>query len=236
MSRSGETIGPTNAVIVPTREGYDRWSAVYDGDGNPLVALEEPHVIRMLGDVSGLRIADIGAGTGRHAIRLADQGASVVALDFSAGMIARARAKSGGSRVQFAMADCGSPLPLRDGAFDRVICCLLADHVPAVEPLFSELGRICRRDGFMVVTTVHPAMHLKGVRARFTDPATNSKVYPASYEFTISDYVTAASRCGLRFDEISEHVLTAEHGAANPRAEKYVGWPMLLAMRLSRGA
>jgi ubiquinone/menaquinone biosynthesis C-methylase UbiE len=225
---------PPGAIIVPTREGYDRWSAIYDGDHNPLVALEQPHVERMLGDVRGLRIADVGAGTGRHAVRLANEGASVVALDFSTGMIARARAKQGGTQVRFVMADCVKSLPLRDAAFDRVISCLLADHVPALEMLFAELKRICARDGFIVMTTVHPAMHLKGVRARFTDPATGSKVYPASYEYSISDFVTAATRCGLRFDEISEHILTAEHAADNPRAAPYVGWPMLLAMCLSR--
>lgn len=49
--------------IVPTREGYDRWSEVYDGDGNPLIALEEPQVERMLGDVRGLRIADVATRT-----------------------------------------------------------------------------------------------------------------------------------------------------------------------------
>jgi len=54
-------------LIVPARQGYDRWSEVYDSDGNPLVALEEPEVIRMMGEVRGLRVADVGTGTGRHA-------------------------------------------------------------------------------------------------------------------------------------------------------------------------
>ena len=27
----------SDAVILPTRTGYDRWSEVYDGDGNPLI-------------------------------------------------------------------------------------------------------------------------------------------------------------------------------------------------------
>ena len=43
-------------IVVPTRDGYDRWSDVYDGDGNPLVLLEEPHVARLLGDVRGLSV------------------------------------------------------------------------------------------------------------------------------------------------------------------------------------
>jgi len=47
-------------IIVPTRQGYDRWSQVYDNDGNPLVALEEPEAIRMMGQVRGLTMRTLG--------------------------------------------------------------------------------------------------------------------------------------------------------------------------------
>ena len=35
------------------RTGYDRWAAVYDRDGNPLQALEEPLMRAALGMVGG---------------------------------------------------------------------------------------------------------------------------------------------------------------------------------------
>src|ERR1700683_4660338 len=92
--------------IVSTREGYDRWSEVYDGDGNPLIALEGPELERMLGDVCGVWVAESACGTGRHCIRLTNGGAKVTARDFSEGMLARARTKAGAERVSFVMADC----------------------------------------------------------------------------------------------------------------------------------
>src|SRR5439155_585261 len=42
--------------IVPTREGYDLWSQVYDDEDNPLITLETALVERLLGDVRGLTI------------------------------------------------------------------------------------------------------------------------------------------------------------------------------------
>ncbi len=33
------------------RDGYDRWSLVYDHDANPLLALEEPFMREQLGSV-----------------------------------------------------------------------------------------------------------------------------------------------------------------------------------------
>jgi 2-polyprenyl-3-methyl-5-hydroxy-6-metoxy-1,4-benzoquinol methylase len=47
-----------------TRDGYDRWAEVYDGEGNPLVELEEPEVDGSLGDVHALEVLDVGCGTG----------------------------------------------------------------------------------------------------------------------------------------------------------------------------
>jgi ubiquinone/menaquinone biosynthesis C-methylase UbiE len=220
-------------LVVPTREGYDRWAEVYDSDGNPLVALEEPEFTRMVGDVRGLTIADVGTGTGRHALRLARDGAWVVALDFSLGMMARAKIKPGAGEVSFICADCVSGLPLPDASFDRVVSGLVAEHVQNLDGYLAELGRICRRDGFIVVTNVHPAMNLKGVRARFNDPLTGAKIYPRGRDYTISDFVMAVKRTHLAIDEMVERSMTAEIAARLPRAERYVGWPMLLAMRLS---
>src|SRR5688572_13307737 len=88
-------------IDLPTREGYDRWAPTYDTDGNPLVALEEPLVERLMGEVEGLDVLDVGCGTGRHAIRLAAAGARVRGIDFSEAMLDQARQKPGAERVEF---------------------------------------------------------------------------------------------------------------------------------------
>lgn len=217
---------------LPTREGYDQWAAVYDTDGNPLIALEEPRVAALLGDVRGLSICDIGCGTGRHAIALAKQDARVTAVDFSEGMLAQARAKPDAHLVSFIHHDIATRLPLPDRSFDRVICCLVIDHVRDLDHLFREMGRLCTSDGRIVVSSMHPAMMLQGVQARFTDPATGEKVYPESVPNQLSDYVMAALRAGLRIDHLSEHMIDESIIKISPRAAPYLGWPMLLMMGL----
>lgn len=218
--------------VLPTRDGYDRWAEIYDSEDNPLVALEEPRVKELLGDVRGLRVADIGCGTGRHALRLAAEGAVVTAVDFSEGMMEKGRAKAGAAKITWVHHDLAQALPLAAGEFDRVLCALVLDHVRNLEAFFRELRRICRPDGYIVVSSFHPAMMLRGVQARFTDPATGRDTRPASHANQISDYVVSATRAGLTIAHMSEHAVDAEFAARSARAAKYLDWPMLLMMRL----
>ena len=221
-------------LVIPTREGYDRWAEIYDAEQNPLISLEEPEVDRLLGDVAGLDVVDVGCGTGRHALRLAARGANVVGVDFSDGMLARARDKEGASRVRWVGHDVTQlPLPLPARSFDRVLCALLVDHIAELSAFFAELGRLCKEDGRIVVTVMHPAMMLKGTQARFVDPETGRETRPESHANVIADYVNGAVGGGLRILQVGEHDVGEELAERVPRARKYLGWPMLWWMELA---
>src|SRR5205809_5401684 len=183
--------GPMEMEIVPTQAGYDRWAEFYDSEDNPLVFLEEQHIGALAGNVAGLNVADIGCGTGRHALRLAAAGAQVTAVDFSEAMLQRACSKPGAAAVDFVQHDLAKPLPLESTAFDRVFCCLVLDHIDELERFFLELRRLCRPDGCIVVSVMHPAMSLRGVQARFVDPASGHRISLASHAHQLSDYLMA---------------------------------------------
>jgi malonyl-CoA O-methyltransferase len=225
------TEGP---LILSTQEGYDRWAEIYDDEQNPLISLEEPEVDRLLGDVGGLDVVDVGCGTGRHALRLAARGANVVGIDFSEGMLARARAKEGSSGVRWVAHDLTQlPLPLPDRAFDRVLCALVVDHVAELSAFFRELGRLCRPDGSVVVTVMHPAMMLTGTQARFIDPGTGRETRPRSHANLVADYVNAVVASGLAIRAVGERSVAEDLAERVPRAQKYLGWPMLWWMELA---
>ena len=87
--------GEKSMVETSTQEGYDRWSKIYDGEDNPLVTLETDHFYQLLGDVEDLMVLDVGCGTGRHSLELAEAGASVTAIDFSTGMLEQGSGERG---------------------------------------------------------------------------------------------------------------------------------------------
>lgn len=219
-------------LVLSVREGYDRWALSYDEEDNPLIALETGWIGQLLGDVHGLTVADIGCGTGRHAMAMAEAGAQVIALDFSADMLAKARVKPGAATVRFIQYDLTTGLPFRSRTFARVICCLVLDHIVDLERVLREMARICRADGFILLSVMHPAMMLLGIQAQFRDPASGRRIRPASPGHQISDYVMAVSRAGLLLEHMSEHAVDEALVARSPKARQYVGWPLLLLMRL----
>ncbi len=226
----------SDPIKLDTQAGYDRWAQVYDSEGNPLIRLEEAVVREWIPSPAGTSIADVACGTGRHTLWLAQAGATVHAYDASPGMMEKARVKLAGHDVRFTEHMLPDPMPVADGAYDVVVFALVADHVEDLPGAFRELCRVLKPNGLLVFTVLHPAMNLRGITARFFDPDTGSEVRVAAFEHTFGDYVMATLRAGLVIEEIVERQGDAALAKMTPRAEKYIGWPMLLAMRLRKPA
>jgi ubiquinone/menaquinone biosynthesis C-methylase UbiE len=223
---------PADPEPAAIRSGYDRWSRVYDHDLNPLPALEEPFVREAVGDARGLRALDLGCGTGRHALWLAEQGASVTALDFSEGMLGEARRKPGAPAVRFLVHDLRASLPFAAGSFDLVVSGLVLEHLSDLAGFFGEARRVLSPQGRAVVSAMHPAMLLRGSRARFTDPDSGELVQPGSVAHQLGDFVMAALGAGFSLEGLVENAPDEAFAARYPRALKYVGWPMLVVLTL----
>jgi len=156
----------------------------------------------------------------------------VTAVDFSEGMLAEARGKPGSERVRFLACDLRRPLPFADGAFDLVVSGLVLEHIPDLDGFFGEARRVVRSGGRAVISAMHPAMFTRGAQARFTDPESGEIVRPGSVPHQVEDFVAAARRAGFGVESVAESAADAAFAVRYPRAARYVGWPMLVVMRL----
>lgn len=96
----------------------DRFADVYDdwyGDITDVVACTTT-LARL---AAGRPVLELGVGTGRLAIPLAEQGLEVVGVDASAAMLDRMRAKAGDARVEGVLGDMADP-PVGDRRFGLV--------------------------------------------------------------------------------------------------------------------
>ncbi|XVU27484.1 class I SAM-dependent methyltransferase [Actinoplanes sp. CA-054009] len=112
----------------------------------------------LLGDVRGKRILELGAGAAAGARWLDGQGAEVVALDLSAGMLRHARAAAGrtGVTVPLVQAD-ALALPFAESVFD--IVCTAFGAIPFVADsaaAMREVARVLKPGGDWVFSVTHP--------------------------------------------------------------------------------
>ena len=113
---------------------------------------------QLLGDVTGARVLEVGCGAAAAARWLVTQGARVVALDLSAGMLRHAAAAADETAVRPALLQADAlRLPLRDSSFDIAFTAFGA--VPFVDDsarVMREVFRVLRPGGRWVFAVTHP--------------------------------------------------------------------------------
>jgi SAM-dependent methyltransferase len=93
----------------PLPENYfgEDVAAAYDDPGDPMFAPEaiDPAVDFLVALAGGGRVLELGIGTGRIALPLAERGVPVHGIDLSEEMIARLRVKPGGDKIGVTIGD-----------------------------------------------------------------------------------------------------------------------------------
>ena len=98
------------------------------------------------GDIAGLRVLDIGAGTGAVSRALAERRAVSTAIDLAPDMVARLRAQGFTAVVGDIRA-----LPFDDAAFDGAVAAFAISHVDDPGRVLAEARRVVRSDGVILV-------------------------------------------------------------------------------------
>lgn len=207
---------------IDVKRGYDLWSDIYDETPNVVLETEGDMPLEMLGEIEGKRILDAGCGTGRWSIRLADKGAEVYGLDFSEGMISKARKKAGeiGLDIDFRQHDLTERLPFGDLFFDDILCSTVIESIQNIRPLFEEFGRVLRKDGVLVITTIQPLL-----RKRETPVfEVGNKEYkiPDKVDHFLEDYFHLLRENRFRMEDVRE-----------PK-EEGTDYPLLLVLKAKK--
>jgi SAM-dependent methyltransferase len=150
------------------KKGYERWARTYDGDPNPILALEERHLKPMLPPLKGKRVLDLACGTGRWLTWLMAAGAgSGVGIDSSLAMLDVAKLKPNAQR-RLVQADCGE-IPFATGAFDLVVCSFAVSHIFDLQGMVCEVGRVATARADIFVSDLHPYAYGHGWHTGFRD-------------------------------------------------------------------
>ena len=126
-------------------DSYDRTNAVMTGG-------QERRWRRIVADTlaisAGDRVLDLAAGTGASSASLQERGASVVACDFSQGMLAVGRRRQ--PTIRFVAGD-ALHLPFADAAFEAVTISFGLRNFVDVDGALRELARVTKPGGRIAI-------------------------------------------------------------------------------------
>jgi SAM-dependent methyltransferase len=114
--------------------------------------------LRLLGDVRGRHVLDLGCGGGQSVVALARQGAVVTGLDLSDAQLAVARRRAAEAQVAVTLvqgsAETLAPLP--DGAFDLIFSANVFPYVADLPRCLEACRRTIKPAGRLVFSLDHP--------------------------------------------------------------------------------
>ena len=214
-----------------------------------------PWTLELLGDISGLKILDLGCGEGGYSRKMAERGADVTAVDCSEMAIdyAISAAEEEKLDITHLVRNSNELYGIADHAFDIVLCAMMMMDVEDLNGTLKEISRVLKVQGKVFISILHPCFKppiehhwLKEngvpqvvVKNYFNPTEWEGKIagieQPLIYRHkTLSDYVKIFAQNGFYISDMNEPIPTEEQTAKSPRIEWLTRIPMYLFMELRR--
>ncbi|MEP6894069.1 MAG: class I SAM-dependent methyltransferase [Chloroflexota bacterium] len=201
------------------QNAYNEWSEIYDTNANLTRDLDQKVTRETLDAQHFDSILELGCGTGKNTVFLAQIGEKVHALDFSKGMIEKAREKVKTENVRFEIADLTKRWACEDNAYDLITCNLVLEHIENLNHVFAEAARTLLSGGKFFINELHPFKQYQGAKARFE--RADQTIEVDVFVHHISDFTNAASTNGLKMVKLHEYWHAADDGKP-PRLISFV--------------
>lgn len=147
-----------------TRKNYNLISEYYHKTRTNLTTkggfyneyLEMPTTLKVLGNVKGKKILDMGCGTGLYTKIIKKKGAKVKGIDLSEGMIKIAREEVPGVEFKVGSAE---KLPYKNKEFDIVLAALMMEYFSSWNKVLKEVKRVLKPNGLFIFSTGNPVVN-----------------------------------------------------------------------------
>lgn len=153
-----------HVIISELTEYFDEMSAGRNEkiSANPIVNYEQlvrsRTVLELLKPKNNESILDIGCGNARDIVQIIEAGAHITGVDISEGMVNEAKQELqalGVNDVALMVGD-ATNLEFVDNTFDKVLCSEVIEHIPDADKALSEMWRVLKPGGILVLSTPNP--------------------------------------------------------------------------------
>jgi len=173
---------------------------------------------RLLGDLKGKRVLELGCGGAQCSIAFAKQGATAIGIDFSAEMLAFGKrlCEREEVKVELRHGDLADLAFLRADSIDLAFSAYAFGYVEDLNRVFRQVHRVLKVGAPLVFSLPHPAYDMLDddapqpmmIRRSYFDRSpieyTHNGIAFTDYHHTISDLFTSLNRASYRVDTILE--------------------------------
>ncbi|MBS8264796.1 class I SAM-dependent methyltransferase [Mesobacillus boroniphilus] len=130
---------------------YKGWAPIYDTIFNAgSFSRAREKLFKDIHFQPGEKVLFVGVGTGADIDRLPYEQLEITAIDYSEDMLQKAKDKYQNSKITFLQMD-AQQLDFDDDTFDYVVGSLILSVVPDSKKAFSEMSRVCRKGGLVLI-------------------------------------------------------------------------------------
>lgn len=246
-------------VAVPNDRGgsdnaaaWDRYSAAYQAQAQ--LSTNSAHygpdlpteaALRLLGDLKGKRVLELGCGGAQSSIAFAKQGATAIGVDFSAQQLAFARrlCEREDVRVELRLGDLADLAFLRADSIDLVFSAYAFGFVDDLNRVFRQVHRVLKIGAPLVFSLPHPASEMfdldgaepLAVRRAYFDKSPIEHqlggVDFVDYHHTFADIYMGLTRTSYRVDLILEPEPLAGRARGEQWRDAFLYVPRTLIVR-----
>ena len=185
------------------QQAYNSWAAIYDSNQNKTRDLEAIALREILTPLHFSSCLEIGCGTGKNTVWLAEKTQRLLSADLSEAMLAKAKEKVKAAHVSFVQADINKDWDFTNETFGLAIFSLVLEHIEDLAAVFEKLSHKIESGGYVYIGELHPFKQYAGTKARFETESGTQVV--TCFNHHISDFIQLAQNNGFRVNNINEY-------------------------------
>jgi len=165
----------------------------------------------VLGDVAGQRVLDVACGHGRISRGLAHKGATVVGVDLSAAMLAKAGEMESNEPlgIRYLQSDAADPELLPGELYDAAVCSMGLSDIDNLDGTLTNIRRLVRPGGVFAFAILHPCFPgIEGVSGAWPSDGT---YYDERYWQTDATLSVLRQQVGANHRTLSTYLNTLHH-------------------------
>jgi len=215
-----------------------------------------PYTLQKIGDVTNLKVLDLGCGEGGYSRELAKGGAQVTAVDCSKAAIEYAINKANSENLDIChlVRNSNDLYEIGDDEYDLVLASMMLMDCEDFDGTVGEIKRVLKKDGRVFISILHPCFNGKEIRwCKDTEGNTEVKVKdyfsPQTWEAkltkgiescviwrhrTLQDYFKMFIKHDLQLIDFNEPIPTEKQISESNRIDWLTKIPMFLFIELKK--